>query len=382
MKKTLFVSLSILLLIIGVWAYLFVFGAPQNTNGIFANFGGGNENEFVVTEDNTVLTDEQGPIIASNVLRQITTKPVVGMVFMSDSTVRYVEQGTGYIYDISLEDGTETQVSNTTFTKVGSAIFSSDGTRVVLTYEEGGSRRNVGGTIENGALTTTTLLSTARDFSFEDTNNEITYIADTANGTEAYRYNVDTKTSLLIFTAPFGSARAIFGEKDYLYTKPAASLLGYLYETTSGKLVSRSTGRFGLMTTAFDGGVVITETDNTKILRSTALVNASILDVPLALFPEKCTAANHAGSDLVCGAMFELPTSHKYPDDWYKGVVSMNDYLWNINIETGEATLIVDPFTATGRTIDVGDIVAANDGSAFLLTHKTNNTLWLLTPDL
>lgn len=382
MKKILLIisGILILLLAIGIFSYLFLFGTPTGVNDMFANFGigSGNSTAFEELPEENVFTDTQGPVIASDTLRQITTKPVAGMIFLNEATARYAEQGTGHIFDITLANGTETQVSNTTFVKVGDAHFSPNGTEVVLTYTEAGQVRNVVGFIQDGALTTTSLLSGARDFAWSDAGTVLYYIVETQNSTEAYAYDVEAKTSVRLYTVPFGSARALWGEHNYVYTKPAAALRGYVYEATGSGLAPITSGRFGLMATPFADGVAITETTN-GTTRTTAFTDSGVYEVPLPLFPEKCTVPHTGEGDLICGGPIELLRA-EYPDDWYKGVLTQNDLLWRIDVTAGEATLIVDPQTETGRIIDVARIVGATSTDQYLLIHKTNNTLWLLTP--
>lgn len=381
MKKIIFITSGILvfLIVAAVFGYLFLFGTPQSADDIFARFGG-NDAAFEAQPEENIFVDTQGPIIASDTLRQITTKPVVGMVFLDTRTARYMEQGTGHIFDIALDTGVETQVSNTTFTKVHAAYFSPDGTNVIFSYSEAGLTRNAVGLIGDGALTTTSILSSARDFSWDSTGEALTNIVETAQGTEGYRYDVTDKSSDLLFRAPFGSARAIWGNTaTYVYTKPTASLKGYVYETTGGDIDPVTSGAFGLTAVAYAGGVIITETVDGALV-SSAISGNAVHDVAVPLLPEKCIALTSGEGDLVCAAPLTLPANATLPDDWYKGSVRFTDLLWRVDVVAEEATLIVDPQSETGRTLDVVRIESAKNADEYLLIHKVNNTLWLLTP--
>ena len=139
MKRTFFIigAFAIILVVGIIWIYLFLFGAPENTDEIFAQFGiGGNApisqgTGATIPTDNFVIVED----MQTNTLRQLTTRPIAGMAFIDENTVRYMERGTGYIYDLPLNGGAEQQVSYTTHSKVTSAHFSEEGNRVIYETE-------------------------------------------------------------------------------------------------------------------------------------------------------------------------------------------------------------------------------------------------------
>ena len=110
MKRTYFYIAggTILFLLIGFWVYSFLYGSPTNGDSVFTNLGifGQNNTEEIITP----LVIEENPTVdvATERLRQLTTKPVIGarIVDLASTTVmRYVEAGTGHIFDIDLVSG-------------------------------------------------------------------------------------------------------------------------------------------------------------------------------------------------------------------------------------------------------------------------------------
>jgi hypothetical protein len=88
MKKSLLITIGILtlLIVIGIWAYLFMYGAPKNADEVFARFGiGGNEEIIPVPLEDTRIdvTSESEPNVPKR-LRQLTTRPVAGAAFDLD----------------------------------------------------------------------------------------------------------------------------------------------------------------------------------------------------------------------------------------------------------------------------------------------------------
>src|SRR3989344_796590 len=81
MNKKFFIigGLAVILLLLGVWVYLLVYGAPATTDDIFANLG----TEGEVTEGDIVVPPaviEESPVVNVDAgrLRQLTTGPVAG----------------------------------------------------------------------------------------------------------------------------------------------------------------------------------------------------------------------------------------------------------------------------------------------------------------
>lgn len=390
MKKIIIIVSAILLvlMVIGIWYYLFVFGAPQSTNNIFPNFGGNKEDSTFKNEEGdgvaTIATTTGNT--APDTLRQLSTKPVAGMTFIDVNTVRYAEQGTGYIFDIDLKNGREVQVSNTTFIKARQAAFSSNGTYVAITHSDKGVERTTVGEIDKQTVAlkgSTNLISGADEVGFGTSESSLKYLLETNSGTEAYNYNLNSKAITPTFTLPFKGARALWNDTTYVYTRPASTLLGYVYRITNGVPTYVTNGGFGLMATYWDRGVIVSTRNNEGTITSKSVAaNGDTTDIPLEIFPEKCAVPDISLGDILCAGALTLDYSHTYPDDWYKGIVSHEDLIWSIRIGTGEAVLIADPVSITGRPLDVTQMQKNNTGDEFLFINKNDNTLWLFSPKI
>lgn len=385
MKKIILISTGILLLLstLALWYYLFFFGTQGGGENIFANFGiGGKAPAF--TEDTTVTVAEDEETIvpeATGVLRVLSRKSTAGMTFINDTTARFVERGTGHIYDINIVTGAETQVSNTTLAKTTQAVFSSSGNGVAITYEKDGAERTMVGTIAKNAFTGLNLAVGATEVGFKEGGSSAYYLLETSDGTEGHQYDLANGNDTIIFSVPFGSATALWGEETYVATKPSASLLGYVYKIVNGTPTFVIPGDFGLMVMPIGAGIIATTFDtNSRTLSSRAEIYGTIYPIALEVFPDKCTSAGTLVGDLVCGGTLTLENGNTYPDDWYQGEISQEDYLWSIDLASGEAVLVTDPVRETGEKLDIMDIKRDAAGVAFLITNKRDNTLWLFTP--
>lgn len=382
MKKTLFIvaGIAILLLAIGTWIYLFMYGTPESTEEIFANFGIGGSDTLAPNNELPPLgTTAFNNVIEERTFQQLTTRPVAGMAFLGTTTVRYVEQGTGYIFDIDLETGRETSVVSNTFTKVREAFFSEDGATVLFTRDEDRTERFTVGTITgnpgSASLFTFNLAAGATNAGFIGT--KLRYLYETPSGNEVHEYNLVTKTDTVLYTIPLRDVRMIWKDKTYVYTKPTAYLLGYAYEVRGGALSFITEGDFGLMATYYPQGLVTTISNGADLFSTANSTTGDSKLLPTEVFPEKCVSATFAPTEIVCAIPDTLSATYTYPDDWYKGVVSFADTFWLLDLEEGSALQIANPLAETGREVDVLRMDVNTDGTNFTFINKTDNTLWL-----
>jgi len=377
---------GIVLLVALTWGYLFIFGTPDSAKAVFARFGIVDTTVVVDENDTRIDTSPVGADGEVRALRQLTLRPVAGMQFSGENDIRYVERGTGYVYEIDLVSGEETQITDTTFERIIDAEVSVSGNRILLTHEEeegeevrvsiGTIQKNDGGVSE---LSTLLLPRGAHNATFSDSGTEIYYLLPTGDTSEAHEYSLAEGEDRILFTIPFTAARVSWGSPHYVYTTPTAELLGYVYEVGSdGSLTHVREGGFGLTALGYPNGV-ITSTQRGGRVAGFAYEGADVYELPIEVYPEKCAVIHTRVSALLCGAPFVASTGD-YPDAWYKGAISFEDQLWLVLVQEEEAALLADPQNDTGRSIDVQKIGVNEDGTQFLLINKNDNALWLFEP--
>ncbi len=384
MNKTLLIIGGIILILIvaGVWAYLFMFGAPKEGEGIFANFGNSGG-------ENSTLPDQEQPIIDTNTttssggpqkLKQLTERPVAGAGFTTDG-IRYMELGTGHIYDITLTSGSETLVTGTTIPKVVDATFSESGSRVAFIRDDAGVYRASVGTITKadnggGVLDTVRLPEYAKDLNFDTSGEAIHYLETTDSKTSGHSYNIAKKSDSLLFSVPLEDVEAVWGnDQTYVYTTPSGKALGYIYEIVKGVPTYVTEGQYGLMGVPWAGGAIVTHLNN-NVLESYLITDAGPQKQPVVMFEEKCVTAKGGSASLYCAAPADS-LGNAYPDAWYKGVVSFSDYLWKIDVGFQEAEMLSNFLGESGREIDVKKIGVDAEETKLYFINKNDNTLWM-----
>lgn len=381
MKKTLLITFGtiLILLIVGVWLYLFINGAPKNAGEVFSNFGFGEKSAPVFSGgdspsvvDTAVVTDSGAP----QRLRQLTTRPVAGAVFI-DGGIRYVERGTGNVYDVMFNNGKELLVSNTTIPRAVDALFSTDGERVAIIYEENGSRKTVvGSVVTNGeGFDGKVLPAGAREVAFNVDQDAFDYLLSVPDGSSGYKYNMDKNTSTELFSIPLRDIHVLWGNSIYVYTSPSASQNGYLYRVDKNKLTFVTSGAPGLSAILFGEGYVVSTLIN-SVFGSEVHSTTSIYPLPISLFPEKCVSDMGASGELFCAAP-QRQLSGEYPDLWYKGVSSLNDLLWFVDTTNQSVRVLSNPVMEMGREIDVAQIGMSSEKNSLWFINKNDDTLWM-----
>jgi hypothetical protein len=378
MKKTIIIAIGtiLILVVIAVWAYLFIYGTPQSSDEVFARFGLGKDATPVVAENNpsdSVGVETVGAV--KQKLKQLTTRPVAGAAFTGNGIV-YVEQGTGHIHHLNLSSGSESLISGTTIAGAREAYFSPRGTHVAIArILDGVTKTIVGGVpLEGGGnLEGVSLPDGASQIQFDSTGDTLYYALKDSSGTSGYSYAIEGESGGRLFQIPLRHIRLLWGTPMYVYTTPTATQEGYLYKISGGNLEYVANGGFGLLGFRTADEILITKHVGDKVL-SYAITPSKVLDLPLSLIPEKCV---EAGASLYCAVPDNIPNSRYFPDNWYKGVVSLSDALWNVNVLNGEATLVSDFLSESGREVDVRAMGANEAGTAVYFINKNDNTLWM-----
>ena len=398
MKKILLIVLVILIAILLLgWGYLLLNGAPENAPGTGTNFNSldGGENTVLFVED----TDEL-PVDVSiqNRLSRITDTPVAGAVFIDnnndDPTIQYAERGTGHLYEVSLLDGFKNRLSNTTIPRVVDAVWSPVGNRVALTTANGptDTKTFVGTLVRDDtgeqALEILDLRDNAENVVFGDGGDVFYYTTRNEHESVGYFYNLKTGEETEIFTIPFRDVVMLWDTTStgdhYLYTKPSANYFGYLYRLSVNDSFERiGIGLAGLMAERIsnDGFIISSVSDGSLQSFHINANTGSSTSLGLPLFPEKCASSNVGTSTqatALCASPTELPQG-KYPDGWYQGTVSFSDLIWNVNLNTGEATSESILEAEANTEIDATDLSVSRDGRYTSFINKNDGALWLLS---
>lgn len=390
MKKNTIIAIGItfLIIIIVVWVYLFVFGKPESSEEVFANFGIGEVTEIPAQPGSGAEGGGNAGDASSvrNALRKLTDRPVAGATFVDNTTVRFAEQGTGHIYDIDISTDREEKVSNTTFSEARAAVFSSTGGRVALTNNGG---EVFAGTITKndegiGVVDDQGIARAGTDVAFSDTGEGVFYVEHGRGMSVGYAYNLTTRVRTELFSLPLRDISVVWGQQgaEYVYTKPSAVQYGSVYALSGNSLTWVAAPKPGLMADTLNDALLLSWNSDDG-LSSTLRTEGAVHELPLGVFPRKCAAETGTSSPplFFCAAPLFYEQNVTFPDDWYKGVVSLTDALWQIDVARGEATLLVDLGAQAGESIDI-DMIRADANDRVIFRDKVGGALWIYDPSL
>ncbi len=387
MKKILFIGIAVLILLLAlaIWGYLFLFGTPKTSNDVFANLG------FSVTTTPTTVTDtlniatttETTQVDTTGVaLKQLTVRPIAGFTTYQQSgstTVRYMERGTGYIFDIDLATGAETRVSNTTNNRIVFATFSTDGNYVAFQSENGYVRDTYIAHLEfnqgGDGLEVNSLPPQADNMAFVGTSTLFYTLTD--QNTIGYLYDYTTNSQKEVFTVPFLSVRAeVVNGTYYISNRHAPELLGTIYETDGVNFTSLLPQTFG-----FEGGMtpywlLYSNTNNNKYQSYAVLQsNKNTYTLAVPYIPSKCAVSRTTFYRMWCGAPISQ-ISETYLKEWYQGTTRSQDGLWQVDISNESAGFLADPQSLVGRELDVTALQTNYTEDGLFFINKNDDTLW------
>jgi hypothetical protein len=365
-----------------MWGYLFLYGAPKKPREVFSNLGFFPTQETgevrTVTGTTPIPKDATRLSLSNGKLEQITTRAVAGFTFLEDApeVLRYVERGTGHMFEIDFTAGLERQVSLTTIPQIVAATFSQNGERVALTSNEGYVTKTSVGTLIDGddSLRLITLRDGAEDIHFTD-RTTVTYTVTNTQKTVGYSRNLDTLTEKVLFEVPLPDATTVWtGEVGTVHPRPTKYFEGALYKVNGSSLAPLTDSFLGL------SGFMVNETPvysyvEGSTYRGGAKTGSGHTEQGIILIKEKCVVDTETQNELICAA--PLTATADFIESWYKGTLRSEDFLWRTDLETGSAELIEDLEELAGRAIDVDSITANKTSSRLLLRNKIDDTLWI-----
>jgi hypothetical protein len=331
------------------------------------------------------------------VLQQLTNVPTAGAVAIAAATgttaVRYVERGTGHVYELPLDRGTATRISNETIPKIEEAFFKKKGEGVIVRYAKDDTERieTFSALIKpkdsnpnEGELEGTFLSPNLHALALSPATDKLFTLLEDRFTSRGIISDFDGNKKIQIASFPFTEVIAEWpSEKVVTLTSKAASgMPGFMLT------LNPATGSYQSVLSNISGLTTLTNPEGTKTLYSTSadkslslsvyeIKTGRIVDIPLQTLPEKCVWSKTEKDILYCGVPGVLPSA-SYPEHWYQGLVLFSDDIWKINTSTGNTTLIQNLEAESRRDIDTTHPFLNEKGTYLFFIDKHDLTLWAL----
>ena len=414
MKKALYTITTIIILALiaaGIYYWFFYSKVPpQNTDGNNIDTGfnpltngglpGNNGNQTGNNDnvDNTNNNQTNNAEFKLPKLRQISSAPVAGYIASStasSSVVRFVDRGTGHVYEANNISESITKISNTTLPKIYEAYSNKNGTNFLFRYLKNDSDI-VSNFYAELRKTGTSTTETPFEIKGKFLSPDIKQVVVSPTGDKVFTWNIesgdgvgyissfDEKTKIKVSNIPFTQVNIDWPENNTLIvsTKPSAIASSYVYsiDTKNGVYKSLISGIKGLSAKVSHDGLNILNSfkNNDSVITSILNIkNGSSQEVIFRTLADKCIWSNIKKDDVFCAVPTEIPDA-VYPDDWYMGKVSFIDQIWHLNTTTGEVRLLANLLQLSNKAIDATDLSLDPKENTLYFINKEDLNLWAL----
>lgn len=299
--------------------------------------------------------------------------------FEKAPSLRFVERVTGHIYKMFLDTKVKEKISNSTIPSVYQAFFNNKGDSVIYRYV------STNGTITSfiatlGASKGEFLVQDISDFSVSKDKTKFFYITENSSGTIGTIGEFGATKRNNVFSSPFTEWLSEWdgNQKIYLTTKPSYTATGSMFSlNTTNKTISKILGGVLGLTTSISpkGSLVLysTSTETGPRLSVFDISKHTTKDLNTYGLPEKCVWSND-NINVYC-AIPSVIIGNQYPDLWYQGLVSFDDYFVKINTQTGDKSTLSNKGE---KSLDGTYLFLDTEERSLFFINKKDSTLWSL----
>lgn len=295
-------------------------------------------------------------------------------------SVRFVERTNGHIYKMFLDTKIKEKISNSTIPAIYEAYFDNGGDTVIYRYlSEEKIINSFVATI--GAIKGEFLPQNVSTLNTSKDKTKFFYLTENSNGVTGTLATFEGIKKEIVFNHPFTEwlSESDGNQNIYLTTKPSSSVLGsmFILNTTNRTISKIFGGIYGLTTMISPNGSLVLYSYTTNTGPKLGIFNIkehSTKDLDTYGLAEKCVWSNN-NMDIYC-AVPNTIVGNQYPDYWYQGLISFDDFFVKIDAINGSKITIANgddekPLDGTFLFLD------KNENSLFF-TNKKDSTLWSL----
>jgi hypothetical protein len=309
--------------------------------------------------------------------------------------VRFIDRGTGHVYQANNITADIEKISNTTLPKIYEAYWNKNLTNSILRYLKDGTESitNFYAEVRKVSPTQSTsttpfeikgkYLSNFESISVSLTGDKIfTWGIENSRGV-GYISTFDEKTRTKIVDTPLTQVNIDWPELSTITitTKGNSTLNGYTYSINTQtaemkKILGPVRGLSSKMSN--DGKYIIYSTGGNDIeTRIMNITNGTSTEVIFKTLADKCVWSKLRKNEVYCAVPTEIQEA-LYPEDWYKGSVSFTDQIWVLNVLNGEVHLLANPINLTKSLIDAIDLTLDPKENYLYFINKRDLNLWML----
>lgn len=385
------------------------FPSATNPNGNDTSLGNGTQ-----SGGNETPTTGGEAVEDMKLARKISEAPVSGLTSFGNGkdlnlTVRYVDQGSGNVWDYHPIGDTRERVSQNTILRVKDVVWGNNGQTAILRYfdDKGETLKNyslripvIGGssTSSSGYFLPENILSflvappggeRIDPKTKKVTGTKLTYLSkDSAESFNISVTDFDKKPTVSPYFTNFGQWNISWPTMStYLFvTKHSSDLPGFAY--TASASASGKNNLFANLKPILRNIPGLTANMNTtgSILAYTRMTSRSVTNfthnmktgedtkLPISTFvAEKCVWDKKITTKIYC-AVPRQNLSGSTLENWYLGYARTSDDIYSLDTDTGTLTLLYKP----DASLDAARLVVSDDSSYLFFQDKNDGYLWAL----
>ena len=398
-----------ILVIIGVATYLILGGTTQKEGGSGGEFSFGDFLPFGksdnISQNNTAEGSTQGSTLENITsqpiprLRKISSEPVAGAIIFNTGTtsiVRFIEKGTGNVYETNSSTTAIQRLTNTTIPKIIRAYWLPNGSgflaqtllsenQIVETNFVKLNKNTSTSTEDLTPFNTTIskLPTDIKEISIKPDGSKILYYTVSGSQSNWYTSNPDGTSNALIFSHPLTEWLPKWVSSNFviLQTKNSSKTTGYVYSfDVQNKILKKIGDDFvGLSSNSNPDGSLILASSGQSTPQLFIFDNKDRgLDyIDLKTLAEKCVWAKSKNPFVYCAAPTQLPSGN-FLDNWYKGLVSTEDFITKIDLSNNILYDTANVSEISGQKIDAVDLALSPDETHLIFRNKIDGYLWML----
>lgn len=301
--------------------------------------------------------------------------------FETVPAIRYVERATGHIYQRHLDTKKVTKVSNSTIPGVYDVLVDKLANTFIYRYLSSDNKTITSFLATLGNEKGEFLPSNIIELALSPDKTKAFYLVKNSNGVVGFTLFFEENKKSQVFTSSFSEWQAqwVTNNKIFLTTRPSWSLDGSLFslDITSGTLTKIFGGTSGLTTLANKDGSLVLFGSSLQAGPKLWLLNTkdhTTKDLNSYGLPEKCVWG-YDNVSIYC-AVPNVVVGEQYPDYWYQGLTSFEDYFVKIDTETAQRSTLAN--SKNEIPVDATRLFLDNKESYLFFINKKDSTLWSL----
>ncbi|MDD2730856.1 MAG: hypothetical protein PHW33_01885 [Candidatus Portnoybacteria bacterium] len=386
LKKVFLISLVLLALISGTFlTYNLFFKSDSGSSPTEEETGTLPENGTGADTGQSASISPAGQSLASLKLKAISQEKALAPTLKADGqSVKFYSQTTGQVWQTSFDGLNPQIISSKTLSGLIKIIWSPDKEKVVSVVSENGTIKKY---FYNYATGQSSPLNSNIGFvAFSPDSKKIAYqYTDPQTGQsnistsdpDGQNWKTVFKTRLANLVVEWPSK-----EKISIKSQPSGLSQGFLYSLNS------ETGEFANVLSGYLGlnakwspkadkilcSIVDQNAKNPKLLLTDS-AGQQTSDLGLAGLVDKCVWAKD-NRTVFCALPQQISANATWPDDYYKGLVLVNDDFYKINLETGKKTKIAGSSIETGY--DAQDLFLSPQEDYLFFVNRRDGLLYSL----